>query len=402
MKRSKPCCISKLAEMCDRGLDEVLLTLWDAGFDEVNGPNDVLVGNRLEQAKRVLSLPTLRQLTSLTHWQKVLSLEKEELLELLADLGFELSPQSKRLPQGALRKLSSEARKRKPVQVPAVVERAVVAPPIKDQTLEWKTIGHVRPVRCLSLEEVLAIHYTLVADFAEHSDPIDPPGPRNDNIIASAVFRQHTCIGDQSKYPTAEMAAAALLHSIVHDHPFHNGNKRTALVSTLVLLDENNLMLTCNEDEMFRFVLQVAQHKIVDHRSDSLSDREVLEIAKWAKNRTRVIERGERPLPFRKLRTILNSHGCNLEHSKPGSNMKITRTIQVRGLFPRSKTLVTNLSYGGEGREVLRASINKIRKDLELDEAHGIDSAAFYDDLPSVASAFIASYRKTLTRLARL
>ncbi len=92
---------------------------------------------------------------------------------------------------------------------------------------------------------MLAIHNALVLDFLHQENPIDPPGPRNDDIIASAVFRQHTSIGDVLKYPSVELSAAALLHSLVNNHPFHNGNKRTALVSMLVLLDENELMLTC-------------------------------------------------------------------------------------------------------------------------------------------------------------
>ncbi len=197
------------------------------------------------------------------------------------------------------------------------------------------------------------------------------------------------------------MCAAALLHSLVHNHPFHNGNKRTALVSMLVLLDENALILTASEEDLFRFVITLSQHRLVDG-STNLADREVLAISEWIKANSRRIERGERPIPFRNLRRILLNHGCQLDHSASGSNMKITRMIVRGGILRKTQTLTTNISYGGEGREVLVPSVNKIRAELHLNENHGIDSAAFYADLPSPKDEFIVKYRKILNRLAKL
>ena len=117
---------------------------------------------------------------------------------------------------------------------------------------------------------------------------------------------------------------------------------------------------------------------------------------------TRAIERGDRPIPFRKLRQILGKHDCSLEHSPHGSNMKITRAIRRGSVFKRPRVLTTNISYGGEGREVPRSSINKVRAELQIDEEHGIDSAAFSTDLPFAVDDFIVKYRKTLNRLAKL
>jgi death-on-curing family protein len=402
MKNSHRLTVAKLAELAGLQLDETLLCLWDAGFDEVTGPKDELSGSRLELAKRAVALPTKKQLTSPAYWQRLLSVDEREFHALLRSLQVPMTERARKLPKGAIKKLTSETlrQKSKPIQpvaeTPRVVSITTVPAP------EWRTVGHQRKVRLLSCEEVLAIHYALVADFSHHDDPIDPPGPRNADIIASAVFRQHTSIGRKAKYPSVEMSAAALLHSLVHDHPFHNGNKRTALVSMLALLDENDLMLTCHEDDLFKFILTLAQHRLVEASPTQLADREVLATAEWIKPNCRPIERGDRPLPFRRLRQILTRYGCSLDHSTSGSNMKITRTIAAKGLFARSRTLTTNVSYGGEGREVLLTTINKIRADLELDEEHGIDSAAFYIDLPAAATEFIVKYRKTLDRLAKL
>ena len=213
-------------------------------------------------------------------------------------------------------------------------------------------------------------------------------------------------MGGEFKYPTVETSAAALLHSLILNHPFHNGNKRTALVAMLVFLDENGFVPTCHEDEIFKLVLLVAQHRIVDHRLRDLPDREVLAIADWLCKRVRLVEGGDHPLQWRKLRRILTAYGC--EFSTPGrggNRINITRRLEVkRGFFGlrRIHELRTQVFYGDEGREAQRNTVKKIREDLHLDDLHGVDSYAFYSQVPTLASDFISEYRKTLHRLAKL
>ena len=409
--------LSKLSQVAGLDLDDTLLILWEAGIEGINDPSDELVGAKLLMAQRALSIPDRLKLTSLPYWQRILSADEKELRALLKELGIPMSMRARRLPKGAIQKLRlfMSGTSIMSMNDPSADDATIISPgyghqPSIDalphhqqaqrQTAQWRTVGHKREVRSLAVEEVLGIHYALVQDFHNQSDPITPPGPRNDHIIGSAVFRQHTSIGGELKYPSVEMSAAALLHSLVHDHPFHNGNKRTALVSMLVLLDENNLMLTCGEEDLFKFVLRVAQHKIVDDIAD-LSDGEVLTISEWIKTNTRTIERGDRPIAFRKLRPILMKYGCTLDHSAGGRNVKITRTVAGGGLLRRLKVLITNISYGGAGRDVLVPTLNKIRVDLHLDEEHGIDSAAFYADLPFATDEFIIKYRKLLHRLSK-
>lgn len=84
--------------------------------------------------------------------------------------------------------------------------------------------------------------------------------------------------------------------------------------------------------------------------------------------------------------------------------MNIERAVTKRsGFLGRQKTIVlrTQLAYGDEGREVERNSLNKVRRDLELDEEHGVDSAAFYGDAVTPVE-FILRHAKTLKRLAKL
>lgn len=132
----------------------------------------------------------------------------------------------------------------------------------------------------LTADDVLRIHYALVKLFADGGDPILPAGPRPGGLLESAISRPQTAHGKVEKYPTVEFKAAALFHSLVGNHPFHNGNKRTALVSTVVYLDRNNRRITATDDELFEFVLRVANH---EGEFAGRPDEVVSEVAQWLK-----------------------------------------------------------------------------------------------------------------------
>ena len=122
-------------------------------------------------------------------------------------------------------------------------------------------------LQTLTIEEVLRIHHRLVEDFAASDDPISPSGVRSDNLLASAVSRQDTSLGDQLKYPDPISNAATLLYGICCDHPFHNGNKRTALVSMLAHLDKNKRTLFgTKRNDLYSMVLEVAGHSFGGRR----------------------------------------------------------------------------------------------------------------------------------------
>jgi len=188
------------------------------------------------------------------------------------------------------------------------------------------------------------------------------------------------------------MAAAALFHSIVHNHPFHNGNKRTALVALVVLLDRHGYVLKVTEDELYNYVLRLSRHDIVAvdrRRGLSHSDREVLAVAKWVHDNMRRVSKGESSMKFRDLRKTLTQYGCFIGNTYGGY-------IDIRRRGHRCQ-----IAYDGEGQEVGADTIHKIRHDLQLDEVHGYDSGTFYSRGEKIAD-FINRYRKILNRLARV
>ena len=185
------------------------------------------------------------------------------------------------------------------------------------------------------------------------------------------------------------MAGAALFHAIVHNHPFHNGNKRTALVALIAFLDYNGWVLEAQDDELFAYVLALAKHDLVAPdvlRTPHAADAEVLAVARWIRRHSRKVKKGEFLLAFHRLRGILTNYGCHFE-IRSGNRIYITRG-----------GLSSHVFYSGDGMQVEINSVHKIRRELELDEEHGLDSQVFYNQ-ESRFPAFIHRYRKILERL---
>jgi death-on-curing family protein len=164
---------------------------------------------------------------------------------------------------------------------------------------------------------VLGLHEALVEMFAHDNDPISPSGLRERGLLESAVQRPRTSLGKTEKYASVIEKASALFHSLIKNHPFHNGNKRTALVALVVFLDENDFLIDVGDDELFDFVLKTAQSDEAERVS---ADAEVQRIHDWLSARTqrrRPGVRGMRTQDFAKavesaggrVREIADGHG---------------------------------------------------------------------------------------------
>lgn len=386
--------VRALATEADLDLDEALVMLWDAGIESVVSPDDRVPARDMARAQRALNVPTRAEETTIDYWLARSKLSREAFVAAAAEVGVAISPGKRRVPKGGVRKLRRLFGDGD--SAPERVEEREAIPPLR-----WEAVGTLKAARYLTEDEVLAIHEALVEDFRTSADPIVPSGLRSRNLLASALSRPQTGIGDDRKYPTVEMAGAALLHSLVHNHAFHNGNKRTGLVSMLVFLDKHCMVLTCSEDELFKFVLRVGQHSIVPIGADQLADREVLEIARWIRSNSRKVEQGERPLKWLRLKQRLRDFGCEWAPAGGvGNRINVTRKVQRRGfLRQRTRVLSVQVAWAGDGTEADRNTIHMIRRRLELDDDHDVDSATFYAG--ATIDAFIIDYRRILRRLGK-
>ena len=147
----------------------------------------------------------------------------------------------------------------------------------------------------ISEDDVIALHESLVVFFANDGDPISPSGVRDYNLLSSATHRPQTSLGDKFKYNTMDEKAAALLHSLIKNHPFHNGNKRTALISTLIFYDRDGSTLEAGEEDLYSFITDIAKGNLDgldEHTQPDIFFRAIVKCLR-AHKRTHVKETGD-------------------------------------------------------------------------------------------------------------
>ena len=84
-------------------------------------------------------------------------------------------------------------------------------------------------------------------------------GPVRDiGLLDSAAARPRASAFAEDAYPTIELKAAALLHSLARNHPLMDGNKRLSWLAVVVFLDLNGCEVTLNDEEAFQLVMDVA------------------------------------------------------------------------------------------------------------------------------------------------
>ena len=85
---------------------------------------------------------------------------------------------------------------------------------------------------------------------------------RDRGLLESAVARPRASAFGVDAYPDLASKAAALLHSLILNHAFVDGNKRTAVLSALVFLDLNGFVISWDQHEALDFVLRLTTHQI--------------------------------------------------------------------------------------------------------------------------------------------
>jgi death-on-curing protein len=93
---------------------------------------------------------------------------------------------------------------------------------------------------------------------------------RDAGLVSSSAMRPATVAFGTEAYTTIDEKAAALLHSVICNHAFIDGNKRTGWTAARVMLMLNGRRPTLTNDEAFDLVLRIAT---------SCSQIEVKEIA---------------------------------------------------------------------------------------------------------------------------
>lgn len=209
-------------------------------------------------------------------------------------------------------------------------------------------------------------------------------------LVESAAARPYQTIDKRDAYGDVFEKAAALFHSLVNNHAFHNGNKRVALVAGQVLLADDGYWLEYPSDnEMFEFARKAAAHELTENRSD-----EIAHIAEWFRANARKALKGEHPLKYGELKERLKAFGYEIDPPdkeflniyKDGEVAERIIKQGIKGFRPYHTDYIANL-----------------RKRLNLTTDHGVDSAKFYGHkgVANTASQFIELRINVMRQLAK-
>ena len=124
----------------------------------------------------------------------------------------------------------------------------------------------------LTLDVILAIHDSMIEEYGGSF------GIRDLGLIQSALARPQASFGGEDLYPDIFDKASALFHSLIFNHAFVDGNKRTTLTSTARFLYINGYELNASHRELVDFPLRVENKHL-----------SIEEIAEWLGDNTRKV-----------------------------------------------------------------------------------------------------------------
>ncbi|MFN7706142.1 MAG: type II toxin-antitoxin system death-on-curing family toxin [Chryseotalea sp.] len=104
--------------------------------------------------------------------------------------------------------------------------------------------------------EVEKIHEILIERFG------GAKGIRDKGLLESSISRPFQTFDGQELYPHVFDKAAAIFESLITNHPFIDGNKRTAYVLMRLFLKNNQFDIYANEEEKYQFVIQAASGEL--------------------------------------------------------------------------------------------------------------------------------------------
>ena len=120
-----------------------------------------------------------------------------------------------------------------------------------------------------TLQDIYELHTQLENAFVLSS------GVRDENLLASAVNTPFQTFMGNDLYPSLYDKAAQLCYGIANNHPFTDGNKRTALHSMYVYLIINRFDITATQQDVENMIIDVASGNMTN-----------VELAQWLQKNT--------------------------------------------------------------------------------------------------------------------
>lgn len=108
----------------------------------------------------------------------------------------------------------------------------------------------------IDLDIVLNVHDAMIGLYGGSF------GVRDRNLLESALFQPQVMFNGNFVHQDIYVMAAAYLFHLIKNHPFVDGNKRTAVATTLMFLQSNECVVTLGDQQLYQLAIDVAESKM--------------------------------------------------------------------------------------------------------------------------------------------
>jgi len=297
-------------------------------------------------------------------------------------------------------------------------------PDIEAEYKRWTTIvGIEDPYRSndsIGLHELLAAHFLIIDYFAEKKYGIGGVGPRDLDLLHSALSRQFTSYGGVCKWNSLYENCATLMFGLIMNHSSHDANKRTALLAVLSLLHRKKRIVTLQQKRLDSLVIAVAANDLQNYFSKDARYQKQLQllsgknndtdvavriIADFLQRNTRLRDDSARTVTYSELNGALRQHGYELRNPN-GGYINVVRIEPARpakflgiGGKPEREIFLAQVGFPGWKDQVHKAALKTVREAARLTSRHGCDSKVLFEGAEPISS-LISEYAEPLKRLA--
>lgn len=113
----------------------------------------------------------------------------------------------------------------------------------------------MKKITFLTLAEIIDIHADQIERYGGHK------GLRDMHLLSSAVAIPYASFSGQFLHLDIYEMAAAYAYHISQNHPFIDGNKRTALASALVFLELNSMSISDSQGKLYNAMIRISEGK---------------------------------------------------------------------------------------------------------------------------------------------
>ena len=263
----------------------------------------------------------------------------------------------------------------------------------------------------ICIADVLNAHLSLADYFFENGEgekDVEDIGLIDKGLLSSAVAMQIDGRSENLKWETDYEKCSALFYGLIKNHPFHHGNKRTALLTALYYLSKLNRRPTAHHKELEIITRIIASNTIKDRKAfkpfSKFENGEIRFLAQYFQKYTRPIFKKCYVITYNELNKKLGDFGFSL-NDPHGNSIDIIRIEKRASLFgfrnKREKhTKIGVIGFPGWTREVPRKEMKILRGYTGLTAKDGFDSQCVYKKAPPLSS-LINEYSGVFHRLAQ-